>query len=146
MNLRTPSDYHLPAASLASFVCLDRRRPDFADPERLLNGIHEQMSVTLRRQLGFTFVFSCRLLNLIPGRLRAHIRKPKCMVSCVLTNLGKTLVHSPLPRQADRLVAGNVTLEGFDSVAPIRPYTCASFAATTYANRLTITLHYDPDP
>jgi len=146
MNLRTPADSGLPAASLASFVCMDRRRQDFADPERLLRGIHEQMSVVLDRQLGLTFVYSCRLLNLIPGRLKAHIRRPRCQVSTVLTNLGKVFVHSPLPRKAGRLVAGNVTLEGCDSVAPIRPHTCATFAATTYANRLTITLHYDPRP
>lgn len=146
MNLRTPADHRLPAASLASFVCLDWRRRDGADPEPLLCGIHEQMSLAVDRQLGLTFVFFCGLLNLIPGGLKAHIRKPRCQVSTVLTNLGRTLAHSPLPRQAGRLVAGNVTLEGFDSVAPIRPYTCASFAATTYTNRLTITLHYDPRP
>ncbi|MEN6336275.1 MAG: chromosome condensation protein [Phycisphaerales bacterium] len=146
INLRTDGDRQLPAASLASFVCLDRRRQDFADRERLLNGIHEQMRAVLQRKLGFTFVSSCRALNLIPGMLRAHIRKPRCQVSTVLTNLGRTFVHSPLPRQTGRLVAGNVTLEGLDSVAPIRPYTCASFAATTYADRLTITLHYDPRP
>jgi hypothetical protein len=146
INLRTPGDRRLPAASLASFVCLDRRRQDFADPAQLTDGIHKQMSEVLHRQLGFTFVFSCRMLNLIPGMLKAHIRRPRCMVSCVLTNLGRTFVRSPLPRQAGRLVAGNVTLEAFDSVAPLHPYTCASFAATTYANRLTITLHYDPRP
>lgn len=146
INLRTESDRGLPAASLASFVCVDRRRRDFADSQRLLNGIHKQMRTALDRQLGFTFVSSCWMLNLIPGMLRAHIRKPRCQVSTVLTNLGRTFVHSPLPRQAGRLVAGNVTLEGLDSAAPIGPYTCASFAATTYADRLTITLHYDPRP
>lgn len=146
MNLRTPADSRLPAASLASFVCLDRRRQDFEDSEHLLQGIHKEMSVAVDRQRGFTFVFSCGLVNLIPGRLKAHIRKSRCQVSTVLTNLGKCFARSPLPRRGGRLVVGDATLEGFDSAAPIRPYTCASFAATTYANRLTITLHYDPRP
>lgn len=146
INLRTPADRRLPAASLASFVCVDGRRQDFADPARLLRRIHSQMSAALARQLGFTFVFSCRMLNLIPGSLKAHIRKPRCQVSCVLTNLGKALVRSPLPRRNGRLVAGNVTLDGIDGVAPNRPHTCASFTAAAYAGRLSITLHYDPRP
>ncbi|MGE5297088.1 MAG: hypothetical protein ACM3VT_19870 [Solirubrobacterales bacterium] len=146
VNLRIPGDRLLPAASLASFVCVDGRRQDCADPERLLGRIHNRMSAVLEQRLGLAFVFSCRMVNLIPGRLRAHIRKPRCLVSCVLTNLGRTLIDSPLPRRDGRLVAGNVTLEAIDCVAPNHPYTCATFAAVTYADRLFITLHYDPRP
>lgn len=146
VNMRSPDDDRLAAVSLASFVVLDRRSRDFADPGRLLRGIHDEMSLILRLQLGFTFVFCSGLLNLIPGRLKARVRAPHCMASCVLSNVGRLFVQSPLPRSDGRVVAGNVILESVDIVAPIRPYTCASFVAITYAGRLAITLHYDPRP
>lgn len=146
MNLRTAADRRLPAVCLASFVFLDRRRRDCEDPEGLLRSIHEQMNNILARQLGYTFVFFSRLLNFIPGELRRRARNRRSGISCVFTNIGKYFVHSPLRQRGGRLTAGNVTLEGMDSVAPNRPCTCASFAAGIYAGRLTITLHYDPRP
>ena len=52
---------------------------------------------------------------------------------------------SPLPQDGQgRLLLGELALEQFDFAAPLRPYLCASFAVTTYANRLGIGMHYDP--
>ena len=48
-----------------------------------------------------------------------------------------------LPRVGDEVIAGNLQLEATDVVAPIRPLTCASFAACTYAGCLSICLQYD---
>ncbi len=146
INLRTAADRKLSAVCLASSIFLDRRHADCMEPEALLGGIHEEMDLILSHQLGFTFVFFSRLFNLIPGELKRRTRAPHCSMSCIFTNVGKLFVRSPLPRQAGRLVAGNVTLESFDTVAPNRPYTCATFAASIYASRLAITLHYDPRP
>jgi len=146
INLRTASDRRLSAACLASSIFLDRRHQDCEKPEALLRSIHDEMSLILSHQLGLTFVFSSWLLNLISGGLKRRTRAPQCSMSCIFTNLGKIFAHSPLPRQTGRLIAGNVTLESIDVVAPNRPYTCVSFAASIYANRLAVTLHYDPRP
>jgi len=146
INLRTPADRRLPAVCLASSIFLDRRRRDCVEPDALLRSIHEEMNLILSHQLGLTFVFFCRLFNLIPGELRRRTRAPRCSISCIFTNVGKLCIHSPLQRRDGRLVAGNVTIESIDCVPPNRPYTCASFAAGIYAGRLAITLHYDPRP
>jgi len=143
VSLRTEADRATPAASLASLVFLDRRPLDCAD---LLRSVHDEMSLILSHRLGLTFVFFSWLLNLVPGGLRRRSRDRRCAMSCILSNVGRIYVDSPLPRQEGNLVAGNVKLMSFDSIAPIRPHTCACFAVTTYADRLSITLHYDPRP
>jgi hypothetical protein len=60
--------------------------------------------------------------------------------------MGRVLRRLPLPKDKGRHVAGDAILERIEGVAPIRPYNCATFLATEYAGRLTMTLHYDPRP
>ena len=146
MNLRTVDDRLLPAANLVSSVFLDRRRPDFADADRLLLGIHEEMSLIKRLRLGFTFVFSTAICRWLPGGLAKRIRADKCTISCIFTNLGTPFAHVPLPHSDRCIVAGNVTMLGAEFVAPVRPYSCVSVAVSWYADRLDINLHYDPRP
>ena len=136
----------MPAADVVSSVFLDRRGPDFADADRLLQSIHEEMDLIKRLQLGFTFIFSTAICRRLPGGLEKRVRADKCTISCIFTNLGNPLAHVPLPRRNRCIVAGNVTLEDIDSVAPVRPYSCVTVAVGLYAHKLSITLHYDPRP
>jgi hypothetical protein len=146
MNLRTDADRLLPAADVVGSVFLDRRGPDFADADRLLSGIHEEMELIKRNQLGFTFVFSLAICRRLMGGLEKKVRADKCSVSCVFTNVGSFFAQSTLPQRDERIVAGNVTVLDMDLVAPIHPYTCVSVAVGLYADRLGVTLHYDPRP
>ncbi|MCY2991166.1 MAG: chromosome condensation protein [Planctomycetota bacterium] len=146
MNLRTAQDRELPAANVVSSVFLDRRGPDFSDPERLLRSIHDEMELIKRNQLGYTFVFSTQLIRLLPGGLRKQVRADKCTVSCVFANLGKLTARTSLPRRGGCVVAGNVSLRELDLVTPIRPYACVALNAAIYTRKLFISLHYDPRP
>ena len=146
MNLRSSSDRLLSAANVVSSVFLDRRGPDFADPEALLRSIQDELQLIKDNKLGLTFIFSLRLFRLIPGGLKNNARQDKCTVSCIFTNIGRPLIRCSLPKQDGRLVAGNLVLEHIDGLAPLRPYNCATFSASHYAGRLTLTLHYDPRP
>ena len=146
MNLRTADDRLMPAANMVSSVFLDRRGPDFADPDRLLRGIHEEMDLIKRLRLGFTFIFSTAICRRFLGGLEKKVRADKCTISCIFTNVGNLLAHVPLPRRDDCIVAGNVTLEDADFVAPLRPYSCVTIVVALYARKLGVTLHYDPRP
>jgi hypothetical protein len=146
INLRTPADRKLPAANAVSMVFLDRRPRDFADPVRLLVGIHRQMERIKRLRLGLTFVWSVTAVRALPGGLARMAAADQCSATCVLTNLGRPLASTPLPRQQGRIAVGGAVLEGIDMLAPLRPYTCAAFAVYRYAGRLCICLHYDPRP
>jgi len=146
VNLRTAGDRRLPAANVVSMVFLDRRPDRFGSPGGLLKGIHEQVQRIRRRQLGLTFVLSLRAFQTLPGGLSRATRDDRCTATCVLTNVGAPLAGVRLPRRDGRIVTGNMVLESVDSLAPIRPYTCAAFAVTRYAHKLLITLNYDPRP
>jgi len=144
MNLRSTDDRRLSAANVVSLVFLDRRDADYGDEERLLQSIHEQMDLIKRLHLGLTFVFSSYVCRYLPGGLKRRVRQGKSDISCIFTNLGRVLAHSPLLKNSGRLVSGNATLERIEAAAPIRPNLCASFAVYTYARELTVNLHYDP--
>ena len=144
MSLRTAADRKLPAANVVSSVFLDRRGSDIADREQLLASVTDEMQLIKSHQLGFTFIFSLHLSRLSPGGLRRTARSDRCTNSAVFTNLGRILARGPLPRVDGELICGDVRLSNVEILAPVTPYTCAAFAACWYANRLSITLHYDP--
>jgi hypothetical protein len=146
MNLRTTEDRLLPAANMVSSVFLDRRGPDFADPDRLLSGIHEEMDLIKRLRLGFTFIFSTAMCRWFPGGLEKQVRADKCTISCIFTNMGTPLAHVPLEHRDECIVAGDVTLEDAIWVAPLRPYSCVTILVALYARKLSVALHYDPRP
>jgi hypothetical protein len=146
INLRSTEDHSMPAANMVSSVFLDRRGTDFADPDHLLSGIHEEMDLIKRLRLGFTFIFSTAICRRFLGGLEKKVRADKCTISCIFTNTGTPFAHVPLSRRDEYIVAGNVTLEDLQIAVPVRPYSCATIAVALYANRLGITLHYDPRP
>jgi hypothetical protein len=121
INLRTAADRRVPAANLVSMVFLDRRPAQFADPSRLLKGIHDEMQLIKRLHLGLTFVLSLRALRAVPGALARMTRADRCKATCVFTNLGAPLARVPLPRNNGRIAAGDVILESIDALAPLRP-------------------------
>ena len=143
MNLRTIADRRLPAANVVSMVFLDRRARDMEDPQRLLDSIHQEMSLIKRLQLGLTFVLSLQVCRWLPGGLHRMTRANRCAATAVLTNLGAVLDRCPLPYEDGRLVAGEAVLQSLEGLAPLRPLTCAALVLLVYAGHLHITLHYD---
>ena len=144
VNLRTVGDELSPAANAVGSVFLDRRRPDFADAARLLRSIHKEMAFIKRWDLGRCFVTLAEQCRRRPGMLERMVREDKCRMSLMFTNIGKPLCHLPLPCRNGHVAAGNVTLEGIDFVAMLRPYSCVAVSLILYANKLRFILHYDP--
>ena len=144
VNLRTTFHRDIPAANIVGSVFLDRRPSEAVDSAELLRGIDGQMDRINWNQLGRTFLYSLQILHLLPGGLASQNRSDRCQVSTVLSNLGRVLTSSPLPRDdSERLVVGDATLESIEVLAPNRPSSCVSFVAINDANRLSILLHYD---
>jgi hypothetical protein len=146
MNLRTAGDRLLPAANVIGNAFLDRRGRDFADADRLLQSVHEEMAWIKRGRLGITFIFLANVFRWLPGGLEKKLRADECIMSCMLSNLGESFVHLPLSDHNGSAVAGNVTLEDIEFVAPTRPYSCVTMGVATCAGKLGLTLHYDPRP
>jgi len=146
MNLRRKEQYRTPAANIMGAVFLERRGLDMRDPDRLLQGLRDEMSFIKRLQLGYLFLFALFAQRWLPGGLRNAAQPERCPVSAVFTNLGKVFTRCPLPHVGGKWQCGNVVLQSTETAAPIARNVCAAFAASWYANRLSITLHYDPGP
>ncbi len=144
ISLRRSSDRYVPAANIVSSVFLDRSGSEISQPESLLTSVNEEMELIKRLQLGFTFIFSLLINRRLPGGLEKTTSGQACNTSAVFTNLGKLFGRTPLSSDDGRIIAGNVKLQNITIAAPIAPYLTTAFAAGWYANRLSITLHYDP--
>lgn len=144
VDLRTERHHNLSAVNMASLVFMTRQAGTLRDPAALLQGIHDEMHQVKTWRLGRTFARGLHLRRYLPGGLERGIRNCKCQGTATMTNIGEIFAGSPLPRKEGRIVAGNLLLDSADFLPPIRPLTCASFSACTYAGRLTLNLHYDP--
>jgi len=144
VDLRTPAQESMSAANQASMVFVTRRASACDASAVLLQGIHRELQQVKTWGLARTFLRGLQLRRRLPGGLARSVRNGKCGATAALTNVGETLGGSRFPRREGRLVAGNLLLDAADFLAPIRPLTCASFSACTYAGRLSISLQYDP--
>jgi len=144
MNLRSPADARAPMANSVSSVFIDRRAVDCEDSDRLLAGIHAQMSLIKRLQLQYTFLLSLGVTRWLPGGIRKGTSGDRCRLTCWMSNMGSVFSQSPLPRVEGRLKAGNVVLETLDYVIPLRPLMHAGVLVHTYAGRLRVLLSIDP--
>ncbi len=144
INIRDYSDRRLPAANRASIVQLDRTDRDFADPEGLIWTFNYELGNIRKWNLEKTFLLLVRCMSLFPGLLRRSARKQVCRATSVLTNLGAPMDRVKLPRNQGKIVAGNLTLDDFDLIVPLRPLTPVGFAALRYAGVQRLGMHFDP--
>ena len=105
--------------------------------------IHAEMDLIRRRRLGLIFVLSLSVLRALPGGLAGRVNHGRCEATCVLSNLGRALADSPLPRCNEKIVAGNVVLDGVDFFVPVRDGTAVTVGLVYYAGGLQICLQYD---
>ncbi len=144
MNLRTIRDRYLPAANKASLVSLDRKQAKCVAGKDLLDSIRFQMNVIQNNELGFTFLHMLGLYRWLPGGLRRIARKDRVGSTVLVTNLGEPFKRTLLPKdECGKIIVGDMRMEGFDLIAPLRPNTHAAFAIYRYADKLMISLTYN---
>jgi hypothetical protein len=137
------ADRRLPAANVVSMVFLDRRDQDLRDPQRLMESIHQEMSLIKRLQLGLTFVLSLKVCPWLPGGIRRMTRNRRCAATAVFTTYGEIRERSSLPYEDGHVVVGGAVLRSVDALPPLRPLTCVALGGLAYAGRFHVTLHYD---
>ncbi len=145
VNERTLRHRRLPACNHCTMINLDRSLPQIEDSQELLGDIHQEMSVIKKWQLSLNFWRTLSFSRWLPGGLSRRTKTSECMATTVLTNLGDLLTRARLPQSDGKLVSGNVCVEDFELVVPLRPGTAAGFAVFYYQDRLCISMHYQND-
>lgn len=144
INLRSLSDRYLPASLRSSIVTLDRPQERCTDEKEFLDTIRFQMNVIKANELGYTFLHVLNFSKWLPRGIKRYANPHRVGATALVTNLGEPFKRVKLPRDDEgKLRVGNMTLEGLDLIAPLRPHTNAAFAIYRYAGKTVLSLTYD---
>jgi len=144
MNLRTAADERMPAANVVSMVFIDRKPEKIRASQTFYQGIRREMRHIKRCDLGWAFIFGLTLYRLVFGNFRKMMLPDQCWTTATVSNLGRLFADTPLPVRAGRVQIGDsLEIIGVEAVPPVRPSTAIGISVLTYADCLTINLHYD---
>lgn len=143
-SLRRREEHVMPAANVLAFAFLSRRVRGCADRAALLRGIRDETRLIRQARLGLYFIGGLALASKLPAVLPWMLHHQRSFATVCLSNVGRVLARSGLPRQAGNLVCGDVILKNLRGVPPIRPGTQASLAVVTYGHETSICLRCDP--
>ena len=145
-ELRGAEDYLMPAANMTAYTFLACAAGEVRRPKELLRTIRDKTAQIKHERSGTRFMDMIYGATRVRGLLPFLLRRKLCMASAILSNLAdpSRRFTARLPRQAGRIVAGNLVLEELMGVPPLRPGTRATFSISQYDSRLTISLRCDP--
>jgi hypothetical protein len=144
VNVRGREGADIPASNRLGFAFVTANPTDFGDRDKLLRIVHAQTEQIKQWKLALYFLGGLGLATLFPGAVPASLRWKKSFATVVLSNIGRLMEHSRLPRSEDRLVCGNVILEHITGAPPIRRNTRAALLVGEYGGRTTISLRCEP--
>ena len=144
-NLRGREDRHLPAANVIGYAFIARQARDCREPKFLLESISTETTAIRRGNLGQFFLDALSRIVRIPGGLSWFVSPRSCCATTVLSSLGDLKSHfrHKLPLVDGYFKTGNLTIEQFLAIPPLRPLTRAVFLTTSYAGELTIIMRAD---
>ncbi len=145
VDMRKPVDRFLSAANVTSIVTLDRRMNSLADRQNFLPQIHDDMNWVKHRGLRFTFWTLLKLRRFLHKGIERYSHRPSCQGTIIFANHCQLMTRSPLLNKKRMIEVPGVLLEDLTMVSPIRPGTMAALVVGTYAGRVLIDLHYDPN-
>ena len=144
-NLRsTQSNDGIPAANFFSMMFPARNSEQIADPDTLLESIHQEVRQARTDYYFATFIFALKVIRMIPGGLKRMLHADKCQATMLFTNVGPTFSGFPSANAVGQLLLDDAVLTHVELVPPMRPFQSIAVALLEYANRQTITLSYDP--
>ena len=141
-SLRLSEDERQSSMNIVSMVFLDKTHKQVKGSDLLASVVEETTDVKFNR-MGLALPRVVGFFGRLPLGMWLFMRAPICSATAVLTNLGSYLSKSPLMQANGKLKVGDVELESYELLPPIRPKTSASFAVNYYSGNLSITLRYD---
>jgi len=140
VNVRGREGADIPASNRLGFGFVTISPRELGNREKLLQAVHSQTEQIKQWKLALYFLGGLGLATVFPGAVPASLRWKKSFATVVLSNIGRLMAHSRLPRSEDRLVCGNVILEHITGAPPIRRNTRAALIVGEYGGATTISL------
>jgi len=145
-NLRSPRDASMPGTNMSSYNFLNRKTKQCRDRVELLKGIRDE-TAKIKNTKGTEFIEAITYATAVPWALPIVTWGRKSIASIVLSNMGDPTRRytATFPRKKGAVIAGNLELDDFAGVPPLRDKTRATIGVTAYQRKLTISLRCDPD-
>jgi hypothetical protein len=145
-NLRLPNDKAMSAANAIGYAFLTRREGECHDGSALLESLSQETRAIVNWNLGQYFLDALVIGERLPGIVRWFTARPRPFATTVFSNIGDIArrFRVRLPRQNGKLRAGDLVLESFLGIPPLRPGTRAAFLASIYGGQLSLCLRRDP--
>jgi NRPS condensation-like uncharacterized protein len=140
ISMRNSSDESFLCHNDMSLVFVDREMGQIEDRSELLTGICQEMTRVKRCQLGFAILRVFSWIRATPAAATVVRKIRRSYATAVVSNLGRVLLTH---RSGQRIVSGGLTINRLGFLVPIRNATPISLGVLTYANELTISMHYD---
>ena len=144
-DLRVKDETARPCCNQVSIMFIDQNSRHIRDaPQRLLERIARQTAFRRRFGQKYSMLQTLRFLAVMPPLLRFFIRTKRHMCTSILSNLGRVFESCSLPRVDGKLRTGDLVLESIDFLVPLRRDTEVTFGMLTYAGKLKLCMHYQP--
>jgi len=144
VNLRTPADEQMPAANIVSMTFLDRKVEKIQATQEFYQGVHKEIQHIKRYNLGWSFIRSLTIYRRVVGNFRKMMHPDRCWATATVTNLGRLFDDVPLPKREGRVqINDSLELIGVTGSPPVRSSTAIGISVLTYADYMTISIHYD---
>lgn len=127
-----------------TIMFLDEHSSDIRNAESLLNRVAEQTRFHRDSKIWYSMLQLLRVLATVPPLLRLYLRANRRMCTTITSNVGRAFETCPLRRSEGSLCVGDMCLKSLDFMGPLRPGTEVVFGAVTYADTLSICMHYKP--
>ena len=146
-DLREVAHHEMPAANMTAYTFVTRRaRECEGDISELLKSMRDETLRIKRERKGGSFVDAIMLNEYFPKGLPYLLHSGRCIATTTLSNVGdpSKRFSATFPRDAGRVVCGNLVLEDITGVPPLRENLHATLAVFSYGRRLTICVRCDP--
>ncbi|MCO5058324.1 MAG: hypothetical protein M9905_10670 [Rhizobiaceae bacterium] len=142
-NLRDARLSAMPATNVVGMAFLGRRPAAFEDPDRLLQGVIAETRHIKRYRAGLTLHRAVSAFGAIRGGLVWVCGPAHCHSTAVLSNLGRVFRDSPLAATDGIMRAGDLVLDSYDLLPPIRPLTHLAVGVVEHAGGLRLSAHFN---
>ena len=144
-SLRDRTDQRMPCANVIGYAFLDAKPEECEQPDELLRVLSLRTAEIRRWNLGQLSLDGLIAMSKIPFCLRLMSSPRMCHASAVMSNLGDPTrrFYKKHPRLNGKLVYGELTLEHFFGIPPLRPLTQVVILLSSCNGQLTMSLRTD---
>jgi hypothetical protein len=146
VDLRTRQDDAMSAANMCTYSFVTARTGECGTIHDTVEAIRRQTLQIKMRNTASRFIRAVATARYTPRIMSAVLSLPTCGATATVTNVGDPTRRwtGTFQRRKGLAVFGDIEIERFSGVPPVRPRTRAAIALINYRRKLTVAARLDP--